>query len=145
MPTIFFTEILWPRHVVLLKDVFALSSDQYLTSRQTPNAILQTTDVPDRCQRHIEPNVSYPTNSRYMLQWVVIPKNRSIQDWFLNNNDATFIDQQLLQNFYLRCCSCEAMAETPVFWPIVPIFLPHQLQRVSSMIASLLFKGGLLL
>ena len=48
--------------------------------------IFQTTNVPDRCQRDIDANVSYPTNSRYTLKWIL--------DRF-PNNDATFVGQQL--------------------------------------------------
>lgn len=70
-----------PRDVVVLK---------------TPNPILQTTDVPDRYQRNVEldADISYPTNSRYTLQWIVTPKSRNL-NLFPNNNDATFMNQEL--------------------------------------------------
>ncbi|KAI0278646.1 hypothetical protein BGY98DRAFT_916858 [Russula aff. rugulosa BPL654] len=70
-----------PREVVVLK---------------TPNPILETTDVPERCQRRIdvEMNVSYPTGSRYTLQWIVTPRE-TILYHFPNNNDATFMNQEL--------------------------------------------------
>ena len=73
-----------------------LQSDHHLASRQTPNPILETTDVPERCQRRIdvEMNVSYPTGSRYTLQWIVTPRE-TILYHFPNNNDATFMNQEL--------------------------------------------------
>jgi hypothetical protein len=39
-------------------------------------------------------NVSYPTNSRYTLQWIVTPDSQTL-NLFPNNNDATFMDQEL--------------------------------------------------
>ena len=71
-----------------------LQSDHHLASHQTPNPILKTTDVPERCQRDIEPNVSYPTGSRYTLQWFVTPLQEALNR-LPNNNDATFINEQL--------------------------------------------------
>ena len=48
-----------------------LQSNYHLTSRQTPNPILETTDVPEMCQRNLARDVSYLTDSRYTLQWIV--------------------------------------------------------------------------
>jgi hypothetical protein len=47
------------------------------------------------CQRDIDTNVSYPTDSRFTLQWIVTPKTQIILNHCPNNNDATFKDQQL--------------------------------------------------
>jgi hypothetical protein len=58
--------------------------------------MLQTTDVPERYQRKIlRTNVSYPTNSRYTLQWIVTPGDEFALNLFPNNNDATFMNQRL--------------------------------------------------
>lgn len=58
--------------------------------------MLETADVPDRCQRNIDTNlmIRYPTNSRYTFQWIVTPRT-IILDRFPNNNDATFKNQRL--------------------------------------------------
>ena len=73
-----------------------LQSDHHLPSRQTPNPILDPTDVPERCQRNVHPGpiVSYPTDSRYTLQWIVTPSGY-VLDNFPNNNDAKFVNHQL--------------------------------------------------
>ncbi|KZP28688.1 hypothetical protein FIBSPDRAFT_947515 [Athelia psychrophila] len=68
-----------PREVVVLK---------------TPNAILATTDIPDRSQRNLAPDVSYPGSFRYTLQWIV-NKEQFILERYPHNNDATFKSQRL--------------------------------------------------
>jgi hypothetical protein len=43
----------------------------------------------------MEDDVSYPDDSRYTLQWIVAPNERSTLFRIPNNNDATFKDQSL--------------------------------------------------
>jgi hypothetical protein len=43
----------------------------------------------------IDSNVGYPTDSRYTLQWIVAPERQVILNRLPNNNDATFMNQQL--------------------------------------------------
>ena len=73
----------------------SLQGNYHLTSCQTPNPILGTTDVPERYQRDLVSGVSYPTDSRYTLQWIVTPPNIAIERHLPNNTDATFKNQQL--------------------------------------------------
>jgi len=69
-----------PRLVVVLK---------------TPNIMLETTDVPPRHERNIEPMVSYPSDRRYTLQWIAAPPTAATLEHFPNNSDATFANQEL--------------------------------------------------
>lgn len=40
-------------------------------------------------------DVSYPGNSRYTLQWIIAPNDQFTKNLFSNNNDATFLNNQL--------------------------------------------------
>ncbi|KZP28686.1 hypothetical protein FIBSPDRAFT_947513 [Athelia psychrophila] len=63
---------------------------------KTPNPILETTDVPERYERKIlYTNVSYPSDSRYTFQWIATMEHQITLDRYPNNNDATFMNQQL--------------------------------------------------
>lgn len=78
---------------VVLKVFFVLPLEKSARkSHQTPNPILQTTDVPGRSQRNIRNGVSYPTDLRYTFQWNAPPEDQIILDHIPNNNDATFKD-----------------------------------------------------
>ena len=57
-------------------------------SSQTPNHILDTHDVPVRHNRAIRPDVMYPANSRYTLQW--LEPTEDVLLFLPNNVDATF-------------------------------------------------------
>jgi len=59
------------------------------TNPQTPNQILNPKDIPPRDDRHVYADVSYPTSSRYTLQWLVVPEP-GITTIVPNNRDATF-------------------------------------------------------
>ncbi|KAF8878882.1 hypothetical protein BD779DRAFT_1175813 [Infundibulicybe gibba] len=61
---------------------------------KTPNPILDTADVPARYVRRIAEGLSYPTDARYTLQWLV-PEDPFALPQISNNNDATFLDQQM--------------------------------------------------
>ncbi|KAK0469104.1 uncharacterized protein EV420DRAFT_8520 [Desarmillaria tabescens] len=63
---------------------------RYLVVLVTPNPILQPSDIPPRHQRDIEPDVSYPHQSRYTLQWIIAPGSESNLNQIPNNDDATF-------------------------------------------------------
>ncbi|KAF8351962.1 hypothetical protein F5887DRAFT_1170358 [Amanita rubescens] len=57
---------------------------------KTPNHILRTEDIPPRPHRAFtSPDVSYPTHSRYSLQWLE-PPDANMKAHFPNNSDATF-------------------------------------------------------
>ncbi|KAG7442237.1 uncharacterized protein BT62DRAFT_955169 [Guyanagaster necrorhizus] len=59
----------------------------------TPNPILKTTDIPDRHQRRLADDVSYPRNSRYTLQWITTPSTFA-RERTPDNNDATFANRR---------------------------------------------------
>ncbi|KZP28689.1 hypothetical protein FIBSPDRAFT_927455 [Athelia psychrophila] len=85
------------RNGIYATDTIAI---QYFDKRKvvvlkTPNLILETIDVPDRYERAIDPDVSYPSDSRYTFQWIATVERQIILDRYPNNNDATFMDQQL--------------------------------------------------
>jgi len=67
-----------PRTVVILK---------------TPNRILQMGDIPERRVPYVSNNASYPTSSRYTLQWLsnVDP---SFLHYYPNNIDASFVSSR---------------------------------------------------
>jgi len=53
--------------------------------------------VPARYQRdprHLAPQ-TYPTDSRYTLQWIIKPKTNAIRDRLPNNSDAAFKNHEL--------------------------------------------------
>ncbi len=62
---------------------------------QTPNIVLRTEDIPPPDARDIENDVSYPQNSRYTVQWLVIPPDKSTERRLRNNSDATFKNHDL--------------------------------------------------
>ncbi|KAF8867756.1 hypothetical protein BD779DRAFT_1685398 [Infundibulicybe gibba] len=61
---------------------------------KTPNPILDTTDVPARRTRLVHPDLSYPLDARYTLQWL-FPANPCTLSYMPNNRDATFLNHQL--------------------------------------------------
>ena len=70
---------------------FTIVSLIYFTVNcQTPNRILNTTDIPERNERTEMPeNVAYPTVGRYTLQWLKVP-DMLTPGVIPNNRDATF-------------------------------------------------------
>ncbi|KIL57679.1 hypothetical protein M378DRAFT_87561 [Amanita muscaria Koide BX008] len=57
---------------------------------KTPNPILKTKDIPPRhIRRHISEDVSFPSRSRYTLQWLVDP-GEDVTSMIPNNSDAAF-------------------------------------------------------
>ena len=76
-------------------------------------------------------NVSHPTNTRYTLQWIITPKSTIIQDTYPNNNDATFIDQQLpkpadlLLHYNYSAATVKQWAKIPLFCPMGLVLLTH--------------------
>ncbi|EDR05166.1 uncharacterized protein LACBIDRAFT_294884 [Laccaria bicolor S238N-H82] len=57
---------------------------------KTPNHILETEDIPPRCDRtDLQTDVSYPSRSRYTLQWLIDPPPGDT-NLTPNNSDAAF-------------------------------------------------------
>jgi hypothetical protein len=66
-------------------------SDPYVaTNPQTPNHILKIKDIPPRHKPgYVSEDVSFPTRSRYTLQWLVDP-GEGVTFMIPNNSDAAF-------------------------------------------------------
>lgn len=86
-----------PRKIAILKVChicphphFLVSSFLSTTNNQTPNRILETTDVPPRHHRASMPsNTNYPSGDRYTLQWLMNP-DPIVAATIPNNVDAAF-------------------------------------------------------
>jgi len=59
-----------------------------LTGTQTPNRYLQPDDIPPHSDRTLSNDVTYPSNSRYSLQWLNPDPN--VIAMIPNNRDAAF-------------------------------------------------------
>lgn len=76
-----------------------------LTIVQTPNRILDSDDVPDRIERTLGPNVSYPAESRF-TRHSFVPSSRNISNVdaaFRNSYDGGLPSMTLLQYHYGAC------------------------------------------
>jgi hypothetical protein len=64
--------------------------DVFKPANQTPNLILNTTDIPDNARQWpLSPETSYPSRVRYSLQWLIAGKGNNLS-MFRDNGDASF-------------------------------------------------------
>src|SRR3984957_18085747 len=79
------------KFVIFTHPYFLISYFCFATDAQTPNHILDTTDVPPRHDQAdmLPTTVRYPTMERYTLQWLVTPVG-FLRTMVPNNMDAAF-------------------------------------------------------